>query len=66
MTKTKVEAVVGSYLRGALTAVLALYLAGETNIKTLATAAVAAVAAPLFKALDPSAKEFGKGSKPVA
>jgi hypothetical protein len=66
MTKAKVEAIVGSYLRGALTAVIALYLAGETNVKTLVMAAVAAVAAPALKALDPSAKDFGKGSKPAA
>lgn len=66
MTKAKVEAIVGSYLRGALAAVIALYLAGETNVKTLVMAGVAAVAAPVLKALDPSAKDFGKGSKPVA
>ena len=66
MTKAKIEAIVSSYLRAALAAVIAVYMTGETNPKNLAMAAVAAVAGPVFKALDPKAVEFGKVGKPKA
>lgn len=66
MTKEKALQVLHSYLRAAVAAALAMYLAGETDPKKLAYAALAAVAAPAMKALDKSAKEFGLGSKPVA
>jgi hypothetical protein len=63
MNKTKLKAIVISYARAAFAAVLALYLAGNTDLKTLAMAGVAAVAGPVLKALDSSATEFGRGSK---
>lgn len=63
MNKDKMKAVAVTYLRAGIAAVLALYLAGETDLKTLAMAAVAAVAGPVLKALDPKASEFGRGSK---
>jgi hypothetical protein len=63
MNKTKLEAIANTYLRAAVAAVIALYLAGETNPKNLATAALAAVAGPVLKALDPKSTEFGRGSK---
>ena len=63
MNTKKVKAIVASYARAAIAAVLALYLAGTTDLKTLALAGVAAVAGPLLKAIDPSATEFGRGSK---
>ena len=63
MNTKKAKAIVASYARAAVAAVLALYLAGTTDLKTLALAGVAAVAGPLLKAIDPSAKEFGRGSK---
>jgi hypothetical protein len=66
MTKEKALQVIHSYLRAAVAAALAMYLAGETDPKKLAYAALAAVAAPAMKAFDKSAKEFGLGSKPVA
>lgn len=59
MNKNKVKAVVLSYLRAAFAAALALYLTGNVDPKALVMAAVAAIAGPLLKALDPSAKEFG-------
>jgi hypothetical protein len=59
----KLQAVLATYLRAAVAAVIALYLAGETDPKTLVAAAVAAVAGPVLKWLDPNAKEFGRGSK---
>lgn len=61
--KKKLEAIVATYLRAAAAAVAALYMAGETSPKALISAAVAAVAGPVLKALDPKATEFGKGSK---
>ena len=63
MNTKKVKAIVTSYARAAVAAVLALYLAGTTDLKTLALAGVAAVAGPVLKALDSSATEFGRGSK---
>jgi hypothetical protein len=52
-----------TWLRAAVSAAIALYLAGETDLKTLAMAAAAGFAGPLLKWLDPSATEFGRGSK---
>jgi hypothetical protein len=63
MNKDKLVAIASTYFRAAFAACLALYLAGETSPKALLTAAVAAVAGPVLKALDPKAIEFGKGSK---
>jgi hypothetical protein len=63
MNTTKLKAIVATYLRAAVAAVLALYLSGVTDLKTLALAGVAAVAGPVLKALDPSSTEFGVGSK---
>jgi len=63
MNTEKLKAVVVTYLRAAVASVLALYLAGTTDLKTLALAGVAAVAGPVLKALDPSATEFGVNSK---
>jgi hypothetical protein len=55
--------VAASWFRAAASAAVALYLAGETDLKTLAMAAAAGFAGPLLKWLDPSATEFGRGSK---
>lgn len=63
MNKDKVLQVVVSYLRASAAAALALYLAGEHDAKALAAAALAAVAGPLLKWLDPSAPEFGRTKK---
>jgi len=51
-----------SWFRAAASAAIALYLAGETDIKVLGTAALAGFLGPVLKWLDPSAKEFGRGS----
>ena len=59
----KTKAVLATYLRAGIAAVIALYLAGETDPKKLSMAAVAAVAGPVLKWLDPKATEFGRGSK---
>jgi hypothetical protein len=63
LNKDKLVAIASTYFRAAFAAVTALYLAGETSPQALLSAAVAAVAGPVLKALDPKATEFGKGSK---
>lgn len=52
-----------TWFRAAASAAVALYLAGETNLKVLGTAALAGFLGPVLKWLDPSAGEFGRGSK---
>jgi hypothetical protein len=52
-----------SYLRAAVAAVLAMYMAGITDPKILANAFLAALAGPLLKALQPNEKEFGVTKK---
>ena len=52
-----------TWFRAAAASAVALYLAGETDLKTLAMATMAGLAGPLLKWLDPSATEFGRGSK---
>jgi hypothetical protein len=59
----KVKAILATYLRAGVASVIALYLAGVTDPKALATAGIAAIAGPLLKALDPKAAEFGRGAK---
>jgi hypothetical protein len=49
-----------TWFRAAASAAIALYLAGETNLKTLGMAALAGFLGPVLKWLDPSATEFGR------
>ena len=49
-----------TWFRAAASAAIALYLAGETDIKTLGVAALAGFLGPVWKWLDPSAAEFGR------
>jgi hypothetical protein len=63
MDKNKLKAIAATYLRAGVASVIALYLAGVTDPKALATAGIAAIAGPLLKAVDPKAAEFGRGSK---
>jgi len=63
MDKNQLKAMAATYLLAAVASVIALYLAGVTDPKALATAGIAAIAGPLLKALDPKAAEFGRGSK---
>jgi hypothetical protein len=58
----KLEAILATYLRAAIAAVLALYLSGVTDPKSLLMAGIAAVAGPVLKALDPKETAFGRGS----
>lgn len=52
-----------TWFRAAASAAIALYLAGESDLKTLAMAAVAGFLGPVLKWLDPSASEFGRGAE---
>ena len=59
----QMKSMLATYLRAAVASVLALYLAGVTDPKALASAGIAAIAGPVLKWLDPKATEFGRGSK---
>ena len=59
----KMKSMLATYLRAGVASVIALWLAGVTDPKALATAGIAAIAGPLLKALDPKASEFGRGAK---
>jgi uncharacterized membrane protein YgaE (UPF0421/DUF939 family) len=59
----KMKAILATYLRAGVASAIALWLAGVTDPKALATAGIAAIAGPLLKALDPKASEFGRGAK---
>jgi len=48
-----------SYGRAFLAAALALYMAGNTDVKDLLMAGVAAIAPVILKALNPNDKSFG-------
>ena len=63
MDKNKLKAMAATYLRAGIASVIALYLAGVTDPKALATAGIAAIAGPVLKALDPKATEFGRKAK---
>jgi hypothetical protein len=52
-----------SWFRAAAAAVVALYVSGITDPKQLSAAALAGLAGPLLKWLDPSATQFGRGSE---
>ena len=52
-----------SWFRAAAAAAIALFLAGESDVKTLGMAALAGAAGPVLKYLDSSAVDFGRGSK---
>lgn len=59
----KIKQVSLTWFRAAVAAAIALYLAGETDLKVLGTAALAGFLGPVLKWLDPSAKEFGRGAE---
>ena len=61
--KKKLESIASSYLRAAAASVVAMYMAGVHDPKTLATAFVTGLVGPILKALDKSSPEFGRGAK---
>ena len=58
--KEQLKQVSLTWFRAAASAAIALYLAGETDLKTLGLAALTGFLGPVLKWLDPSAKEFGR------
>ena len=55
--------VLATWFRAAAASAVALYLAGETDLKTLSMAALAGAAGPILKWLDSSATEFGRSAQ---
>lgn len=52
-----------SWFRAAASAAIALYLAGQTDLKTLSMAALTGFLGPVLKWLDPSATDFGRSAE---
>jgi hypothetical protein len=61
--KDKLVSAGSSYLRAAVAAVVALYMAGQTEPEVLVNAFIAGFAGPAIKFLDPKSKDFGLKSK---
>ena len=61
--KAQIKAAGLSYLRAAVSCVGALYISGITDPKVLANAFIAGLIGPILKALQPSEKQLGIGSK---
>jgi hypothetical protein len=61
--KEQAIAAAKSYGRASLASVAALYMSGITDPKILANAFIAGLIGPLLKALQPSEKQLGVGSK---
>jgi hypothetical protein len=59
----QIQAIVASYLRTAVSAAVAMYMAGHTDPKDIATAALASVLGPLSRAINPKDNAFGIGAK---
>ena len=59
---TKNKAMLASYARSFVGAVLALYISGITDSRTLANAGIAAVAPVLLRWLNPNDASYGRGS----
>jgi hypothetical protein len=61
--KEQLIAACKSYARAALASAAALYMSGITDPKVLANAFIAGLVGPLLKAVQPSEKQYGLGSK---
>jgi hypothetical protein len=55
----KLKAAVESYARSFIVAAIAVYSAGETDLKAIAIAGLAAVAGPAIRAINPNDPAFG-------
>jgi hypothetical protein len=55
----KLKAAVESYARSFVVAAIAVYSAGETDLKAIAIAGLAAVAGPAIRAINPKDPAFG-------
>jgi hypothetical protein len=56
---TKLKAAIESYARSFVVAAIAVYSAGETDIKAIAIAGLAAIAGPAIRAVNPKDPAFG-------
>ena len=61
--KNKTKAIVASYARSALGAIVAVAMTGNTNPDDLLKAGVAALLPPLLRWTNSSDPAFGRGSK---
>lgn len=57
--KEKLISAAGTYFRAAFAAVVALYLAGETDLEVLVNAFIAGFAGPAIKFVNPKFKDYG-------
>jgi hypothetical protein len=55
----QIQALAASWLRSFLAASLAVYMAGETDVKTIGMAGLAAVLPVILRFLNPSDASFG-------
>lgn len=55
----EIKSILASYARAFLATALALYMAGETDIKKLGMAGLAAILPPLLRWLNPKDSTFG-------
>jgi hypothetical protein len=55
----KIKAALESYARSFVVAAIAVYSAGETDLKAIAIAGLAAVAGPAIRAVNPKDSAFG-------
>ena len=62
---TKLKAAIESYARSFVVAAIAVYSAGETHIKAIAIAGLAAIAGPAIRAINPTDPSFGLNANVV-
>jgi len=55
----KLKAAIESYARSFVVAAIAVYSAGETDLKAIAIAGLAAIAGPAIRAVNPKDPAFG-------
>lgn len=58
----QLQAALASYVRTAVSAAAAMYMAGHTDAKSLGMAALGAVLGPLARAVNPKDSAFGAGA----
>lgn len=58
----QLQAALASYVRTAISAAAAMYMAGHTDAKSLGMAALGAVLGPLARAVNPKDGSFGVGA----
>jgi len=63
MDKKELQKIGKSLLNAAVAAVVALYMAGQTDVKVLANAGIAAVVTTLARYIIPKDTSFGIGKK---